>query len=230
VPVVVDFGVRSPAYPGTVVPAGSRKSAPGVLPGASARAVLARSPRHPLGEDGAALSCFQVCPLWPRPIFPADPANQNRMAAKRFRSAFGLRDASDSPARTPRSYEPAKSSALRRLCERSRSQMGCAPLPAHLCLRLSRYLIAAFRPFNEFSGASFRRPISHAQPRKLALQLVSPTAEHIPHVVAELQKGTTTDMRQDSLWPFQSHRKTSQTHAHSEGMMTFGPREHRARG
>src|SRR5207245_11774382 len=38
--------------------------------------------------------------------------------------------------------------------------MGCAPLPAHLLPALSRYLIAAFRPFNELLWRLFPEPIS----------------------------------------------------------------------
>src|ERR1700730_12762380 len=104
------------------------------------------------------------------------------------RSAFGLATLSDSPA----GRHGLMHCKVFKLCAgfqlfsqpnglRSSSWPLIACLVAIFDRGLSTFQRTSLAPL---SGADFT-----AQPRKLALQLVGPTAEHISDVVAELQKG-----------------------------------------
>jgi hypothetical protein len=68
----------------------------------------------------------------------------------------------------------------------SRSQIGIAPLPAHVWPNLSRYLTASLLQWASFvllSGTDFL-----AKPRKLVLQLIGLAAKNLPDVISKLEE------------------------------------------
>ena len=136
-----------------------------------------RGPLATLLARMAALSCFPVA-IGPLRFFRRIPPIKI-MAAKRFRSAFGLATLSDSPA----GRHGLMNCKVFKLCAgfqlfsqpnglRSSSCPLIACLVAIFDRGLSTFQRTSLAPL---SGADFT-----AQPRKLALQLVGPTAEPFP--------------------------------------------------
>src|SRR5262245_62434921 len=82
-------------------------------------------------------SNIQVSVRSPSPILFGFPLHRRRLL-----DFFGAREATPLPTAKSSSFAPAFN------C--SRSQTGCAPLPAQVLPDLSRYLTAILRPFREF--------------------------------------------------------------------------------
>jgi hypothetical protein len=92
---------------------------------------------------------------------------------------------------------------------------------------LSRYLIAAFRPFNELLWRLFPEPISPLSRESWRCNSLALRLSHF-RCRRGASKGTRPTLRQDSLWPFSSPVNIPDPPHPFRGHDDIRPREHRA--